>query len=212
MLRACSAPALAALVLGGCAAGPGPDDGRTPESAERLDTVVSGVADSLQSIPGSPTAPYVYRFRQVEPGGSGFTFQDRDLSFYFNPGPQALYFRVENRQNRPVWIDWERSVFYDPNGRSDKVAHATTRWEDRFKSQPSTQIAGLQQFGDYVLPMGYLYDPAGRDAQPHRPLLPEDSTAPQYADRIFGVDLVFVVEDRPRTYPFRFKVASVIPR
>ena len=216
-LRARIAAALGALCVAGCAAGPGPDDtpasgGVSVESGSRLNTVVSGAKDSVESIPGSPNAPYIYRFRMTDPGGSGFNFQDRDLSFYFRPGPDALYFQVENRQNRPVWLDWERSVFYDPNGSSDKVAHGTTRWEDRFKSQPSTQVAGLQRFGDYVFPMAYLYDPAGRSAQLHRPLLPEDSTSPQYADRSFGVDLVFVVEDRPRTYAFRFKVASVIPR
>jgi hypothetical protein len=181
-------------------------------STQRLDTVSSGTSDSTESIPGSPNAPYVYRFRMTDPGGGGFSYQDRDLSFYFRPGPDALYFRVENRQNRTVWVEWERSTFYDPNGGSGKVAHSTTRWDDRFKSQPGTQVAGLQQFGDYMFPMAYLYDPAGRPVQIHRPLLPEDSTSPQYADRSFGVDLVFVVEDRPRTYSFRFKVASVIPR
>jgi hypothetical protein len=148
----------------------------------------------------------------TDPAGSGFNSQDRDLSFYFRPGPDALYFQVENRQNRVVWIDWERSVFYGPIGGSDKVAHNTTRWEDRFQSQASTQVPGLQRFGDSMFPMSYLYDPAGRSTQPHRPLLPEDSTSPQYADRAFGVDLVFVVEDRPRTYAFRFRVASVTPR
>jgi len=178
-----------------------------------LNTVVSGGAkDSTESIPGSPTSPYVYRFRMTDPSGSGFNFQDRDLSFYFRPGPDALYFQVENRQNRIVTIDWERSVFYGPNGGSDKVAHNTTRWEDRFQSQANTQIAGLQRFGDSMFPMTYLYDPAGRNVQLHRPLLPEDATAPQYVDRAFGADLVFIVEDRPRTYSFRFRVASVTPR
>ena len=204
-------------LIAGCASGPGPRDipvagGASTEPESQLSTIVTGASDSVESIPGSPDAPYIYRFRQIEPGGAGFTYQDRDLSFYFRPGPDALYFQVENRQNRPVWIDWERSVFYGPNGGTDKVAHATTHWEDRFKSQPSTQVAGLQRFGDYVFPMQYLYDPAGRTAQLHRPLLPEDATSPQYTDRTFGVDLAFVIDDRPRTYPFRFKVASVIPR
>jgi hypothetical protein len=207
--------ALAAAMVAGCASGPGPDDSPATGGVtvqRRLNTVVTGARDSVESIPGSPDAPYIYRFRMTDPGGSGFNYQDRDLSFYFRPGPDALYFQVENRQNRAVWIDWERSTFYDPNGSSDKVAHGTTRWEDRFKTQPSTQVPGLQRFGDYAFPMAYLYDPAGRSAQIHRPLLPEDGTAPQYTDRGFGVDLVFLIEDRPRTYAFRFKVASVIPR
>lgn len=196
----------------GCASGPGPAESPSPAPDPGFSTIVTGAADSVGSIPGSPDAPYVYRFRQIEPGSDRFTYQDRELSFYFKPTPDALHFQVENRQNRPVWIDWERSIFFDPHGRSDKVAHATTRWADRFKSQPSTQIAGLQRYSDYLLPLSYLYDPAGSTEQLHRPLLPEDSTAPQYTDRVFGVDLAFTVEDRPRVYPFRFRVASVIPR
>jgi len=211
---------LAAAMASGCGASTGHSPEDTPVSGGvnaaptgNLNTVVSGGAkDSTESIPGSPTSPYVYRFRMTDPSGSGFNFQDRDLSFYFRPGPDALYFQVENRQNRIVTIDWGRSVFYGPNGGSDKVAHNTTRWEDRFQSQANTQIAGLQRFGDSMFPMTYLYDPAGRNVQLHRPLLPEDATAPQYVDRAFGADLVFIVEDRPRTYSFRFRVASVTPR
>jgi hypothetical protein len=211
---------LAAAMASGCGASTGHSPEDTPVSGGvnaaptgNLNTVVSGGAkDSTESIPGSPTSPYVYRFRMTDPSGSGFNFQDRDLSFYFRPGPDAHYFQVENRQNRIVTIDWERSVFYGPNGGSDKVAHNTTRWEDRFQSQANTQIAGLQRFGDSMFPMTYLYDPAGRNVQLHRPLLPEDATAPQYVDRAFGADLVFIVEDRPRTYSFRFRVASVTPR
>jgi hypothetical protein len=218
-LRAPLLVVLAAATMG-CGAGSAPAVDEAPSAggvsvapAGKLNTVVSGGAkDSVESIPGSESSPYVYRFRMTDPSGSGFSYQDRDLSFYFRPGPDALYFQVENRQNRVVWIDWERSVFYGPVGASDKVAHNTTRWEDRFQSQPSTQIPGLGRFGDSVFPMNYLYDPAGRNAQLHRPLLPEDATAPQYTDRAFGVDLVFIVEDRPRTYSFRFRVASVTPR
>jgi len=173
---------------------------------------VSGAGDSLASIPGDAAAPYVYRFRQTDPASDRFTFQDRDLSFYFRPAPDGLYFQVENRQNRSVWIDWDRSVFYDANGGAGKVAHSTTRYKDRFQALASTQIAGLQRYGDYLLPLSYLLDSQNPDQQLHRPLLPQDSTSPQYNERGFGVDLVFIVEDRPRTYPFRFKVASVIPR
>lgn len=205
-------PALTLCGIAGCAAGPGPGEQAAAPVNDSISTMVVGAGDSVGSIPGSPGAPYIYRFRQIDPASDRFTFQDRDLSFYFKPTPDALHFQVENRQNRPVWVDWERSAFYDPQGRGDKVAHATSRWEDRFKSQPSTQIAGLQRYSDYLLPLSYLYDPAGSTEQLHRPLLPEDTTSPQYTDRVFGVDLAFTIEDRPRIYTFRFRVASVIPR
>ncbi len=172
--------------------------------------IVNGAADSTASVPGSATALYRYRFVQLMPG-SGFTYQDRDLSFYFRPAPEALYFQVENRKDRPVSIEWDRCVFYSPRGESGAVAHGPTRWEDRFNVQPATQIAGLQRYSDYTFPLDYLVDPGGNSKQLHRPLLPEDATAPEYSDKDFGVDLVFRIENQPRTYSIRFKVASVIP-
>ncbi len=216
-----SLPLLAALAaaasLSGCAssppggAAPGVAAPVAPPAAEGQ-TLVSGASDSLASAPESAAALYRYRFTQVLPGSERFTFQDRDLSFYFRPSPNVLYFQVENRQNRPVWIEWDRSVFHDPREGTGQVAHSPTRWADRFNVQAPTQITGLQRYSDYVLPMDYLVDPAGSDQQLHRPLLPEDTTAPQFSDKEFGVDLVFRIEDQPRTYSFRFKVASVIPK
>ena len=73
-----------------------------------------------------------------------------------------------------------------------------------------TQVAGLRTYSDYVIPMSALVDPAGSTEQMHRMLLPEDEQAMQYTGRSFGVDLVFMVDDKPRTYPFRFEVVSVI--
>jgi hypothetical protein len=199
--------------LFGCSSGPAPETMPSPPTPDQgLNRVVVGANDSVEAIPGSPDALFRYRFRQVDPASDRFTFQDRELSFYFKPTPDALHFQVEVRQDRPVWILWDHSTFTDPNGRSDKVAHSTTRWPDRFKAQPDTQIPGLQRYGDYVLPLDYLLDPAGTDQQLHRPLFPEDHTALQYADKFFSVDLAFIVEERPITYSFRFRVASVIAR
>ena len=224
--RASRAALLLAIVSGACASSqpppthsaPAPPQtsggaaAPAPSSNTDLLTVRSGASDSVGALPGSPDAQYRFRFVQTLPGSDRFTFQDRDLSFYFKPTPDALHMQVENRQSRPVIIDWDRSSFLDPDGGSGKVAHATSTWRTRFDTQPRTQISGLQVYSDYMFPMNYLVDPGGRDEQLHRPLFPEDSRAPQYANSEFGVSLAFIIEDRPRTYDFRFRVASVIPR
>ena len=184
----------------------------TPVAPPTSQRFVSGAEDTVASLPGSPDAPYYFKFRMVDPASDRFTFQDRELSFYFRPGPDVLSFQIENLQDRPVWIDWERSVFRDPLGRSGKVAHGSTRWSDRYGTQPQTQIAGLQTITDYLIPMDFLLDPAGTSDQLHHPLIPVDNSAPTYTDREFGVDFVFLIEQQPRNYSFRFKVASVIPR
>ena len=173
--------------------------------------MVTGADDSTGAIPGSPDAPYRFRFRMVEPAAD-FNYRDRDLSFYWKPAPDALHFQLENLQNQPVWIDWERSVFYDAVGQSGEVAHASTTWSDRFQTQAMTQVPGLSRYSDYVLPLEYLLDPGGSMEQIHKQVLPEDSTSPQYKDRVFGVDLTFLVESKPLTNRFRFRVVSVIPR
>jgi hypothetical protein len=207
--RRCVPPVLA-LVLMGCAASTH-EATPPPVAPPPSGRTVVGASDSVESIPGAPNAPYIFRFKQIDPPSGGFNYQDRDLSFYFRPAPDALYFQVENKQNRQVTIQWARSTFYGPVLGSDKVAHSTTTWDNRFQYQADTQIPGLQRYGDFVLPLTYLLDPAG-GAQLHRPLIPEDSTSPQYTDRVFGVDLAFLVENQSRTYSFRFRIASVIPR
>ncbi len=183
----------------------------TPTSSDVRYLVVDG-ADSVGSIPGSPGSQYVYVFRQTDPSSDGFTFQDRDLSFYFRPSPTVLHFQVENRQDRPVWIEWDRSVWVDAFGGSKRLANADSRWSQRLAPLPTIQILGLQRHSNYVFPMDNLVDPGASNDQLHRPLFPEDQTAPQYVDREFGTTLVFRIEDRLRSYSFRFKVRSVVRR
>lgn len=216
MLRGAT-PALLGLLLAGCAATGGPGDVAEPSRLPTVDRetgytgIVSGAADSAGWQFGSETAAYRYRFRQIAPPGT-FSYRDRELSFYFRPSTDALHMQVENLTERPIWIDWDRSTFLVPrDGTTDRVAHASTRWSDRNGALAPTQIPGMQRYGDYMFPMSFLVDPAGRDAQLHRRLLPEDETAIYYTDAEFGVDLVFLIDDRPRPYTFRFRVASVIP-
>lgn len=215
-IRLFAATALVAA-LAGCSAAPGPEEASPPPAAPAAPAAsqyVSGAPDTMGAVPGSTGSMYVFRFRQVEPASAQFNFKDRDLSFYFRPSPTALYFRVENLQGRAVTINWDECRFFDVNERTFKTAHGTTRWRDRYSPPASTMIPGRQQYGDYVFPVDYLVDPGGgdADAQPHLPLIPEDTSAPTFSGRTFGVDLVFMIEDRPRTYSFRFQVQSVIPR
>jgi hypothetical protein len=70
-----------------------------------------------------------------------------------------------------------------------------------------------QRYSDYVFARDDLLDPGGTpDTQLRRPLLPEDTSAPTYAGKTFGVDLVFMIENQPRSYPVRFVVQAVIPK
>jgi hypothetical protein len=187
---------------------------RTTVPERSASTAVSNAADSVGAIPGSPDAMFVYKFRMTgPPGGSAFAYRDRDVSFAFRPSPNALYFSVENLQGRPVQIDWDRSTFYDATGRSGKVGHSTTRWSDRYSPEAQSQVMPQQRYSDYVFARDDLLDPGGTpDTQLRRPLLTEDTSAPTYAGRSFGVDLVFVIENQPRTYPVRFQVQAVIPK
>lgn len=220
-----AACALLALLLGGCAAGPEPEapaapaapaaaTGRGASAATGDDgylRIVSGASDSVGALVRSEDARYTFRYRQTQPGSANFNYRDRDLSFFFRPTPEAIHFQVENLRDRPVEIDWSRSTFLRPIGGTDGIAHSPTRWEDRFRTQANSTINGLQRYSDYVFPISSLVDPGGdRDRQLHRVLFPENEQALQMVDREFGMDLVFVIDGRPVTYPFRFRVASVI--
>jgi hypothetical protein len=183
----------------------------TPAPAnEGYTRIVAGSGDSTSALPGTAGAQYKYRFSMIQPTGERMAFQDRELSFYFRPSPASIYFQVENRQNRPVVLDWGRCIFYGPTGRTGRAAHSTTQWDQRYSSQSPITVSGLQRYGDYVFGMDYLVDPSGSGQQLHRVMFPEDEQAMQFTGKVYGMDLVFIVEDRPRTYSIRFKVDSVI--
>ena len=217
--QTCALVVLLACVLaaGGCSTASSPGLAPPPRTIvpeRQASTAVTNAADSVGAIPGSPDAMFVFKFRMTgPPGGSSFAYKDRDVSFAFRPSPNALYFSVENLQGRPVQIDWDKSVFYDVNERSGNVGHSTTRWRDRFSPEALTQVMPQQRYSDYVFSRDDLLDPGGTpDVQLRRPLLPEDTSAPTFAGRTFGVDLVFIIENQPRTYPVRFAVQAVIPK
>ena len=93
------------------------------------------------------------------------------------------------------------------------MGHSTTRFRDRYSPEALTQVMPQQRYSDYVFARGDLLDPGGTpDTQLRRPLLPEDTGASTYAGKSFGVDLVFIIENQPRTYPVRFVVQAVIPK
>src|SRR6476661_7402484 len=73
-LAACSA---------GCGSAPSPESAAPPrQSTLAPPNAVSSASDSVGAVPGSPDALFIYRFRQLEPPGSGtFAYRDRDLSF-----------------------------------------------------------------------------------------------------------------------------------
>jgi hypothetical protein len=214
------------LLAAGCSSAPEPQvatpPGQSPptpagtpgESDASIERYVAGGGGEYASgsIPGSPDAKYYYRFRMTEPAGEGFTYQDRELSFYFRPTPFALHFQVENRTDRVLWIDWERSEFLSPLGVRGKIAHEGTQWTARFTPQTSTQLPPLQRLADYTFPMDYLVDPGASAEQMHRKLLSEGEAAIHLVNREWGVDLVFKLEEQYRTYRFRFVAVTVVPR
>ena len=204
------------VAVAGCSSSPSPQSPPPPPNAGSVSVgpapVVSGAADSVGALPGSADALYTYRFRQIDPASDRFTFQDRDLNFYFKPSPDAIHFQIENRQNRPVMIEWDRSSITDPWGRTELMAHASTKYTDRFTTPTDTTIPGLQRYGDYVFPMSYLVDPGSSGDQLHRPLFPEGSSAPQYSDKQVTVALSLRMEGESRPYSFTFRVESVTPR
>lgn len=215
MLRGACIALFATWLLGCAASGPGgegPEVSHAPtvDSETGYTGIVSGAPDSAGWQVSVEGAAYRYRFRQIMPAGN-FNFRDRELSFFFRPSTDALHFQVENLTDRPIWIDWDRSLFFVPRAGTDRVAHASTRWKDRNSPLSPTQIGGLQRYSDYMFPMSYLVDPGDKDELFHRRLLPEDDSAIHYQDAEFGVELVFTIDERPRNYTFRYKVASVIP-
>jgi hypothetical protein len=74
-------------------------------------------------------------------------------------------------------------------------------------------VNGGQRYSDYVFARDDLLDPGGTPGHPAPPPAAArgHECPPRTSTRRFGVDLVFVIEGQPRTYPVRFVVSAAIP-
>src|SRR5262245_22112713 len=201
------------IIVMGCAAGEAPTPTAPPAARPAIGpSEVLGAPDSVAGTTGDTVeGAYRYKFRMVDPPSDRFNFRDRVFDFYFRPATDALHFQIENRQGFPITIEWDRCQFYDFSGNYQPAIHEGITWENRFRTPPPTTIQAGQRYSDYVFPLDLMLDPGGTGGQLHKPLIPQDSSAPHYIDRPYGVDLVFRFDDKLNTYSFRFKLVSVLP-
>jgi len=198
------------IIVMGCAAGEAPTPASPPAAGPAIGpSEVTGAPDSVAGT--TVEGAYRYKFRMIDPPSDRFNFRDRVFDFYFRPAPDALHFQIENRQGFPITIEWDRCQFYDFSGGYQPAIHDGITWENRFRTPAPTTIQGGQRYSDYVFPLDLMLDPGGTGGQLHKPLIPQDSSAPHYIDRPYGVDLVFRFDDKLNTYSFRFKLVSVLP-
>ena len=213
------AAALGAAIAG-CSSSPAPEGSAPPPAAPAAAAagsgIVSGAPDTAGAVPGSPNALYVFRFKQIDPSSSQFNYRDRDLSFYFRPSPSGLYFRVENLQGRPVQLDWDHSCLLRRErafgqGRPrhhalERPLRATRLHADRRRSSSSGTTCSRSSTWWIPVP-----PPAPTRSRTSRWCPRTRARPPTRAARSESTSCSSI-EDRPRTYPFRFQVASVIPR
>jgi len=112
-----------------CGSAPAPGTAEPPRARPRSRRRFSTAADSW-CHPGSRMRRSSIGSSRPSPGQRHVLVSRPRLSFSFRPSRARSTSTSRNLQGRPVQIDWDRSVFYDPRAEREG-GNSTLRWRDR---------------------------------------------------------------------------------
>lgn len=204
--------ALLGLALAGCGGGasgnPPSVHTSVPPGASTTPTPIQDAEQRAEQL----SSGFLYRFDMISPTNDRFGVTTREVYLYFKPDTNYVSFRIENRMGVAAKILWDEMTFDDVYGRSWKVIHRGSTYDNRNLPQEPTWIQPLKTYQDWVGPVDLLNDPSAAGGGPMRLLLRTDNSAQSLVGRTFGFKLILGAENNARLeYDVRFRIASVYP-
>ena len=149
-----------------------------------------------------------------------YSFEDDLIKIVWMATPEELAFELTNKTNHSIKIIWDKAVYIDEKGDSERVTHSGVKYADRNNPQPPTTVAKDATVSDLVLPAENVeYEGGPYGGWRIKPLFPTFSTsgtpedllakAKKYVGKSVQVLLPLEVEETVNGYLFVFKVNDV---
>lgn len=132
-------------------------------------------------------------------------FEDDSIRIAFAVIESQIQFSLQNRTESPIEVNWDQVSFIDFSGRSHRVIHAGTKFNDREKPQAPATVPPTARIEDIVYPADYA-EWTGSDWI-HSPILPPAEFA--YKGNTFSVFVPLKINGELKNYLFTVKVADV---
>jgi|ERR1700722_2741826 len=119
---------------------------------------------------------------------------------------KSIGFEIENISSSPIFIDWDNSIFIDPDGKPKKVMHLENIEFNKKSIQKPTLIEPDSNLIEGVVPVDNIDWPKGEDNPKPLPLLKAWKSKRSF---LFRFLLVLKIEKNNKPYEFDFAVSKV---
>ena len=147
-----------------------------------------------------------------------YAYEDNLIRIVWQPTTSAMKFSLANKSKYSLKILWDDAAYVDVNGKSLRVMHLGTKYNDREKTQLPTVVVRNGTIYDLVYPVDYVAYYGSSLGWVEHPLFPvvgnsiyELSTkALQYKDKTFQILLPLLIDGVTYEYIFVFKINNVM--
>ena len=181
---------------------------------EQLDiyTDVKGAIGKFDIVFRDGTYPAFYVFSLVKPSVSPtLTHEDDFLLATFsipsNTENNPIAFKLKNKSENPVAIDWNQVSYVDVDGKAHKVVHEGTRLVDKDKPLPASIIPPGAALEDFVFPSDRVVLLGGQWIQ--QMLLPYAPAAEVLKGKTFSVFMPLEINGSKKNYNFVFAIDDI---
>ena len=156
-----------------------------------------------------------------EEDSTKYSFEDDLIRVLWTATPEQLDFDLTNKTSHSIRIIWDKAVYVDEKGNSQRIMHSGVKYTDRNNPQPPTTVAKGATVSDLLFPaenVDWVGGPYG--GWQIKPLFPTSSTsgspedllaqAKKYVGKSFHVLLPLEIEQTVKEYIFVFKVNHVV--
>jgi hypothetical protein len=194
-----------------------------PLGCSTMDTVKYDIGLSAVERPENAKAGYGEQkiVTLQEEDATKYSFEDDLIRIVWTATPEQLVFDLTNKTNHSIKIIWDKAVYIDENGNSERVMHSGVTYANRNNPQPPTTVARLATISDLVFPtenVDWVGGPYG--GWRIKPLFPTSSVsgtsedllakAKKYVGKSVQVLLPLEIEETVNEYIFVFKVNQVV--
>lgn len=154
-----------------------------------------------------------YKTALMKPEGSkDNAFEDDAVKIHWLVTAKALNFRLWNKTESPIKIDWNQVSYVDPSSTAQKVMHEGVKYINRNESQPPTIIPPLAKIDDFIFPSANASYSSGRyGGWSETPIFPAGEEGASYKGKTFSVFMPLEINGTVKSYSFVFKIQDVVP-
>ena len=148
-----------------------------------------------------------------------YRYEDDYIDIVWFVGRTEFNFKLTNKSNHTIKLNWDDISYVDCNGSTGRVMHSGVKYNERNNSQPATTIPRGASITDILLPTDNVYFTSGKyGGWNERLLIPSiyikkeefAAGAPAYVGKTMKILMPIMIENVQNDYTFEFSIASLL--